>query len=202
MARYWLYAENQYDNLNSTIERITRFAWDNRLEAGQTTLGNVSAQLDGNEIKGDPDAWVVFLCFWHHPSVLWDFMMAAFEAAETDDHYQKIATNLAEHLLAHYGSAIPNVEKLAQQNDDFARMLTGAWRHRMSDDVWARLRLIQARVPNPLPSMIPVEKGINYMSDSLSEFDRKNANKGRYLPDQNGVWRPRSELKDLDAGCD
>jgi len=47
--------------------------------------------------------------------------------------------------------------------------------------------------------MIPIEKGVEYMFDSLSEFDRNTAGKGRYLPDQNGVWRLRSGLNGQDA---
>jgi len=145
MARYWLYSDNQYDNLNSIAERLSRFARDQGLEVRQATLDNVATHLDSNESNGDPGKWVVFLSFWHHPSVLWDFMLKALEVAETDDHYQSIATNLAEHMLAHYGSVISHVEHLAEKNDDFARMLTGVWRHRMSDDVWVRLRHIQSR---------------------------------------------------------
>ncbi|WP_217354216.1 DUF6869 domain-containing protein [Ruegeria arenilitoris] len=202
MARFWLEAESQYDHLNSTKERLVRFAQDKGLDVGQTTLKNVTTHLDGNQINGDPARWVTFFCFWYHPRALWDFMMNALEVAETDDHYQAIATSLAEHILAHYGSVIPHFEGLAQKDDSFARMLTGVWRHRMSDDVWMRLRVIQSRVDDPLPTLIPIENGVEYMAENLSEFDRMTANKGRYLPDENGAWRHRSELNGRDAGCD
>ena len=41
-------------------------------------------------------------------------------------------------------------EGRAASDPRFARMLTAAWRHMMSDDVWTRVQAIQAKVDDPL----------------------------------------------------
>jgi hypothetical protein len=51
--------------------------------------------------------------------------------------------------------AIERVENQARQDPRFLRTLTGVWKHAMSDAVWARVRALQARVPDPLPECRP-----------------------------------------------
>jgi len=141
--------------------------------------------------KGDVDQWVTFITFFAHPNALWNFMLDAVAAAENDDQLEKIAASLAEHILAHYGSTIPRFEAQALRDSRFKRMLTGVWRHRMSDHVWMRLRAIQSDVHAPLSNMIPLEHGVDYMSDSLSQDDRKHDDKGRYILQADGDWKKR-----------
>ncbi len=116
-------------------------------------------------------------------------MLEAVTAADNDDHLEAVAAGLAEHILAHYGSMIPLFEKQARKDRRFKRMLTGVWRNRMSDDVWLRLRTIQSDVPDPLSNMLPLQHGVEYMSDNLSKEDRQKADKGRFVRDSQGIWR-------------
>ena len=62
-----------------------------------------------------------------------------------------IAAGPLEHILGHHGEAyIGVVESEAARDDKFARMLTGAWKYMMSNEVWGRVQAIQARVLDPL----------------------------------------------------
>ncbi len=115
-------------------------------------------------------------------------MLNAVAFAETEDHLGRIACGLAEILLAHYGSLMPLFEERARKDPKFARMLTGVWRHRMSDEVWMRLRALQAAVELPLSQMIPLENGIDYMAEHLKPDDRSTPDKGRYSRDAAGNW--------------
>lgn len=115
--------------------------------------------------------------------------------AKNDGHLSEIANSLAIHILAHYGSMMPDFEEVASTDQKFKRMLTGVWRHRMSDDVWNRLRIMHSEVSDPLASMIPLENGAEYMSASLTQSDRVNANKGPYFKDEGGDWQRVQEPK-------
>jgi hypothetical protein len=121
-----------------------------------------------------------------HPHYLWNFMLDTVYLAENDGHLEKIASNLAEHILAYYGSMIPHFEKQAANSTKFAKMLTGVWRHKMGDDVWMRLRKIQTSVVNPLGNMISLEYGVEYMAGSLAPSDRDRTDKGRYRRNATG----------------
>ena len=59
----------------------------------------------------------------------------------------------------------------------------------MSDEVWLRLRIMQSEVSDPLAGMIPLENGAEYMSASLTQSDRANADKGLYFRDECGDWQ-------------
>jgi hypothetical protein len=141
----------------------------------------------------DVDLWVVGLCFFGHPDTIWKFIIDAMEVAETDDHLAKIAAGPVEHLLAHYGSLIPLFERMASRDPRFARMLTGAWRHRMSDDVWMRLRRLQATARDPLPTMIPLSKGVEYMAEEMSPEDRITPDKGLFRLGPDNKWHKSSD---------
>ena len=104
-------------------------------DVSQEVLQEATCHLTGRLSKGDVNKWIVFICFWGHPHTLWDFMLDAVEMAVDDRDLQVIATELAEHILAHYGSMIGHFESRASSDRNFRRMLTGVWRHRMSDEV-------------------------------------------------------------------
>lgn len=187
LATYWLDSENHIVAPGRTAETLRRYCEKRGLAASDSILEKAAGHLDGFG-KGDVDQWVVHVCFFAHPHTLWNFMIDALRVAETNGHLQKIAAGLAEHILSSYGSMIPYFEARAREDSRFKRMLTGAWRHRMSDRVWMRLRAIQAEVPEPLSNMIPLENGSDYMSDSLKPGDRETDDKGRFVRDADGKW--------------
>lgn len=188
LATYWLSSDTQIVSPERTAETLRRFSKDRDLAVSASVLKQAADHLNGALSKGDVDRWVTMICFWSHPHTLWNFMLDTVAAADNDDHLGKIAASLAEHILAHYGSMIPLFEMQAFKDKRFKRMLTGVWRHRMSDRVWARLRQLQADIPNPLPTMTPLKHGVDYMSEALKPEDRENDDKGRYMRAPDGTW--------------
>ncbi len=191
LAAFWLDSENQEYPPKPPLERLRQFAEERRYAISDADLQEAADHLSGKLAGGEADGWVVFICFWGHPRALWNFMIDAVAMADNDGHLEKIAACLAEHILAHYGSMIPHFEFWAKKDCTFKRMLTGVWRHRMSDDVWMRLRAIQAEVPDPLSNLIALEQGVEYMADTMSAEDRKNDDKTgcRYCRDSDGKWQ-------------
>jgi hypothetical protein len=117
---------------------------------------------DGDaEGAGDPDAPMSFgarvvMLGFARPEDQWTFIRTAMARAETDDELGAIAAGPVEHLLSYHGPAyIGRVEEWAAGDARVARMLTGVWRHLMSDEVWARLRAIQLAVADKLPAFRP-----------------------------------------------
>lgn len=186
---YWLRHDEFTFAEDNAHDKLMHFANCMNLKLSDATFHEAAKQLDLELVKGDIEQWIVYICFTGHPHLLWNLMLDAVALAQSDEHLQKIATSLAEHILAHYGSMVDDFENWASTNERFRRMLTGAWRHRMSDDVWQRLRTLQSGVSNPLGSLVPLENGVEYMADHLSPKDRETADKGRYLRDENGVWQ-------------
>jgi len=193
LACYWLTNENEYEG--TPLQQLERFIFESPYTLPLETIREAAKHLDGNPLVSDIDSWVTFVCFLGHPGGSWNFMLNAMEFAVNDAHLEKVATWLAEHLLAHYGSLLPDFEQRAADHPQFKRMLTGVWRHRMSDNVWMRLRELQAEVSNPLSTMIPLDRGLDYMADSLSPEDRKDADKGKYFLDERGSWELRPTKK-------
>ena len=190
LAKYWLEAETRPADNKNIEERLRAFAYVHEMPVSQEVLQEACQHLSGWGAKGDIRQWVVTICFWAHPHGLWNFMLDAMTEACTDDHLHIIACELAEHQLAHHGSMIPHYQAQARLDLRFRRMLTGVWRHRMSDEVWVQLREIQAQEPDPLPNMIPLELGVEYGADRLSEGDRQNADKkGFFSRDGAGEWQ-------------
>lgn len=189
LAAYWLDTDSKNNSLKSIEKQIQNSAKDRSFEISYETMQKVTRHLSIELIDGDINQWVVSVCFTGHPHTLWNFMLDAVDMANNDQHLEKIATELAEHILAHYGTMIDYFENWAKQDQKFKRMLTGVWRHRMSDDVWMRLRAIQSEVGDPLPNMIPLEHGLEYMAKSLSLDDRRNSDKGPYIRNADGKWQ-------------
>lgn len=94
---------------------------------------------------------VVTMNFVAPPEQQWLFIQGAVVQAGSDDELGHIAAGPLEHILGHHGDRyIEAVEEAAAWDAKFARMLTGAWKYLMSDEVWRRVQAIQARVPDPL----------------------------------------------------
>ena len=109
------------------------------------------AAEDDDEDESSVGEAVVFMNFTAGPDQQWQFICSAVAQAESDDALRHIAAGPVEHLLGSHGaSVIARVEAQAAADGKFARMLTGVWQHTMTDELWARLQAIQARVSDPL----------------------------------------------------
>jgi hypothetical protein len=63
----------------------------------------------------------------------------------------RIAAGPVEGFLGRFDEqVIERIEEQAANDSLFRRVLTGVWKHGMSDAVWDRVQAIQASVQNPL----------------------------------------------------
>ena len=87
----------------------------------------------------------------------WDVILSLIAQAEgTDEVLQHLAAGPLEGFLGQFDdAAIDRVEAEAARDPRFRRVLSGVWKHQMSDAVWDRVRRIQATVADPLPEMRP-----------------------------------------------
>ena len=121
-------------------ERLTPADWD-------AFAKSWLADLRGESTDPNPDVAqsVVLMNFTAKPEQQWQFILAAVSQA-SDEELEHIAAGPVEHLLSSHGTQyIDLVEQQASSDLRFARMLTGVWRHLMSDAVWARLEVLKAR---------------------------------------------------------
>ncbi|MEZ4443297.1 MAG: hypothetical protein R3B72_29650 [Polyangiaceae bacterium] len=107
------------------------------------------------DIRSDADSDVQQSVIMMHlsatPDAQWTFILEAVKHATTDKELAFIAAGPVEHLLGHHGSEyIDEIERRATPDSAFGRMLTAVWKYQMSDDLWARVQALQARVENPL----------------------------------------------------
>lgn len=188
LAAYWLHGIDKHNSPEPPKTRLRAFARARSLPVADSVFEEAAEHLEAELLNGDVGLWVVRLCFRGHPYFIWNFMIDAMQMAETDENLQMIAAQLPEFLLAHYGSLIPLFERHARDDQRFRRMLTGVWRHRMSDNVWMRLRAIQAEVPDPLPSMLSLDHGVDHKADTMSPEDRRTDDKGRFKLNADGEW--------------
>ncbi len=188
LAAYWLDGRLQSNSKHSLRDRLISFTKEHKFKVADAAIAKAEEHLQNNFANEDIEQWVVVISFMGHPHAIWNFMLDAVALAKSEDHLERIACGLAETLLAHYGSLMSLFEERARKDPKFARMLTGVWRHRMCDDVWMRLRALQATIPLPLRPMIPLENGIDYMSEHLKPEDRNTPDKGMYSLDAKGNW--------------
>ena len=186
LAAFWLKSDIHPEH--DTLDQLRAFNENFNLTASEDVLSEAAKHL------GDDDAgtWVVRFNFFGHPQANWTFLIDAVAASDTSQHLGAIAAGPAEHLLAHYGSLIPLFEDQAARDAKFARMLTGVWRHRMSDAVWERLRVLQGRVHNPLFNMIPLCTPLDATGEILTPEDRETNDKGFYIRNEKGGWSTAS----------
>ena len=95
--------------------------------------------------KSDVGQSVVTMNFTAKPEHQWQFILAAVAHA-SDEELGHIAAGPMEHLLGKHGATyIDQVERRAEADPKYARMLSGVWKYMMSDDVWARIEALKAR---------------------------------------------------------
>ncbi len=190
LAIYWLNNDTFHGAFSGFRNRLRAFIASLGLDVPESDFEEVATKLEGRFVNGDPDGWVTLQCFYGHPHTVWNFIIDAVAVAENEDQLARIAAGPAEHLLAYYGSLIPLFEKQAKQDQKFARMLTGVWRHKMCDEVWNRLRKIQTGQQglDGKPFRVLPE---DWMSDTLSEEDRTTRDKGGFQRTAEGQWEVR-----------
>ena len=167
---------------------LQQYAQQKRYSVSDIQLDEAADHLTGRLVQGDAEQWVVCVCYWGHPNATWNVMMDALMLAENDDHLVTIARGPAEHLLSYYGSMVPRFVNRSRRDPCFKRMLTGVWRHRMSDRVWSRLRVIQLEVADPLPGGPHKVLEHGRSLDTIREEDRGTDDKGRYRLNADGCW--------------
>lgn len=83
---------------------------------------------------------VLMLTFFYTPDVQWRFILAALQDAG-DDERGHIAAGPFEGLMGKYGEDyIERVEAEAARDPQFREMLSSAWQHLMSDEVFVRVQ--------------------------------------------------------------
>ena len=97
--------------------------------------------------------------FYANDFQLWSLILELIERAPNDDKaLQDIAAGSLEGFLGRFDDKmIDRVEQEAFRDEKFRRVLSGVWKHGMSDTTWNRIRAIQETVSNPLPEMIAFE---------------------------------------------
>jgi hypothetical protein len=96
---------------------------------------------------------VTAMTFKSPPEAQWEMVLEAIRQARDDEDLRHVGAGPIEGLLGRHGEAcIALVEAQATSDPKFARAMTGVWQYTMTDAVWARVRHLQSRVPNPLAS--------------------------------------------------
>lgn len=90
---------------------------------------------------------IVTMDFVAPPDVRWEFLVKAVDLAKDNGTLGHLAAGTFEQLLSKHGDEyIERVEALASKSAKFALMVSGAWQHLMTDDNWARVKAIKAKV--------------------------------------------------------
>ena len=119
--------------------RLSTSDWD---EFARSWIAELA---EGSESQGDVGQAVVMMNFTAGSEHQWQFILAAVAHA-SEDELGHIAAGPIEHLLGKHGEQyIESVERCAEADPKFARMLSGVWKHRMTDEVWARVEALKAR---------------------------------------------------------
>jgi hypothetical protein len=141
-------------------QRLTPAQWDDLARAWLAEIRASAAAPDSVEPEESDESSaggvVTMMNFTADPEQQWQFIQTAMAQAATDDELGAIAAGPVEHLLGWHGPAyIEQIERWAAIDTKAARMVTGVWKYMMSDDLWMRVRAIQARVAHPLSAYQP-----------------------------------------------
>jgi hypothetical protein len=129
-------------------EKLNDHQWSSFADAWLAELRRGDPQKDDNIGLS-----VVLMGFTARPEQQWKFIRLVADRANSDDDLGHIAAGPLECLLGRHGEqVISDIESMANQDQKFARLLTGVYQYMMTDEIWARVQLLQSRVPNPLPS--------------------------------------------------
>jgi len=82
----------------------------------------------------------LFFCAHKNPLLCWEIITRVFHATTNRNALCYLACGPLEDLLASNGDKIiTQIEKLAQQNIAFRRVLSGVYKNAMTDEVWNRV---------------------------------------------------------------
>jgi hypothetical protein len=127
-------------SLKERWDQLSPADWEAFAQSWIVGLRGTSADSDGKIGQS-----VVLMNFTARPEHQWQFILAAVMHA-ADEELGDIAAGPVEHLLSKHGDRyIEEVERRVESDPKFARMLSGVWRHMMSDDVWARVEALKAK---------------------------------------------------------
>lgn len=127
-------------------EQFEQSEWE---DFARSWLAEIRSNLPDDESEAGQA--VVSMNFTARAQLQWQFILTAVSLAESDTELSYIAAGPVEHLLGWHGEDyIGLVEEQAAANPKFARMLTGVWRYRMSEEVWSRVEQLKAQVTEPL----------------------------------------------------
>lgn len=80
------------------------------------------------------------------PDEAWAFILAAWNADQSEPAAGSLSAGPLEDLLAKHGShVIERVEAEARVNPSFAFLLGGVWKNAMSDEIWSRVKAVRDR---------------------------------------------------------
>jgi hypothetical protein len=102
-------------------------------------------------VKRDNSAtsWAVDKVFdieYEQPELLLDFVLQVLALKPSVEVIEVLSAGPLEDYLGKLGQQVINqVEVLAKSNPDFAKLLGGVWKGRMSDDVWNRVQAVWDR---------------------------------------------------------
>lgn len=134
-------------------EDLTPAQWDSFARAWIEKLreSHDEATKAPSEDEWDVGDSVVQMNFTAPSECQWLFILSALKYADSDDELSHLAAGPVEHLLGWHGvQYIEIVEREAEHNPKFAKMLTGVWKYTMNNEVWQRVQTLQARATSPL----------------------------------------------------
>jgi len=116
-------------------------------------------ESSGNDLYEWAGTTMAGASFYGQIYPLWSLILRLVEKSPCNDTIlQAIAAGPLESFLGRFdGEVIDMVEREATRDEKFRRVLTGVWKHGMSDSTWHRVRAIQRAVTAPLPEMIPID---------------------------------------------
>ncbi len=130
--------------IDSRWEKLTPADWVAFAKAWLVELRGSTS-----DVESDVGDAVVSMNFTATPEQQWAFILAAVSLAESDEELGHIAAGPIEHLLGWHGKEyIDLVEQHSERDPKFARALTGVYQYLMPDELWSRIRALQARVTN------------------------------------------------------
>jgi hypothetical protein len=103
-------------------------------------------------IEAAVEAWLagehtMFDTCTEQPEVAWSATLSLLERDLTGEQLELLAAGPLETLLAYHGAAfIERVEREAQSNPRFNRLLGGVWRHEMPEELWERVQRARKEV--------------------------------------------------------
>jgi hypothetical protein len=95
------------------------------------------------DASSEASEWAILRLRMFDPEALWLLILAVHQKDQSPSIQGILSAGPVEDLLAQYGREfIDRVETTARNDPNFARMLGGVWKNRMTDDVWQRLQAV------------------------------------------------------------